>query len=64
MAVRSGNLHLIKFLVDVEKFDVNKTDSRGANAIVTLLKGDRILKAKTQILVYLIMKGGNPDQLY
>lgn len=64
LAVRSGNIHLIKFLVDVEHFDVNSTDQRGANAIVTLLKGDRILKAKTNILEYLIKKGGNVDQLY
>ena len=64
LAVRSGNIHLIKFLVDVEHFDVNTTDKRGANAIITLLKGDRILKAKVNILKYLIQMGGNVDQLY
>jgi ankyrin repeat protein len=64
LAIRSGNLHLIKFLIDVEHFDVNQTDKRGTNAITTLLKGDRILKANVKILEYLIKSGGNPNQLY
>lgn len=33
-AVKSGNIHLIKFLVDVENFDVNQIDMKGVNAIV------------------------------
>ena len=64
LAVRSGNIHLIKFLVDVECFDVNETDKRGANSICTLLKGDRILTAKANVLEFLIEKGGHIDQMY
>lgn len=52
---------MIKFLVDVEKFDVNQTDKNGSNAINTLLKGDRILKANPKILEYLLSVEGNPD---
>ena len=32
-AIKSGNLHFIKFLIEVEHFDVNKTDYKGINAI-------------------------------
>jgi ankyrin repeat protein len=28
LAIKSGNIHLIKFLVDVEGFDVNLTNKR------------------------------------
>ena len=61
LAVRSGNIHLIKFLLDIEKFDPNQTDNKGANAINTLLKGDRILKANPKILEYLISVGGDTN---
>lgn len=64
LAVRSGNLHLIKFLIDVEGFAVNEQDKRGANAICTLLKGDRILKAAPNLLEVLIKAGGDPNALY
>ena len=54
LSVKSGNLHFIKFLIEVEKFDINALDYKGGNAITTLLKGDRILKANPKILEYLI----------
>ncbi len=48
-AIRSQNLALIKFLIEVEHFDVNQADLFGRNSINYLLKGDRILSAKTDI---------------
>jgi ankyrin repeat protein len=36
-AIKSGNLHYIKFLVDIEKLDVNETNNKGANCINILL---------------------------
>lgn len=64
LAIKSGNFHFIKYLVDVEKFDINAVDNSGVNAIGTLIKGDRILKASDKILQYLLERGGNPNQLY
>lgn len=55
-AIRSQNLAFIKFLIEVEHFDVNQTDLFGRNAINYFLKGDRILNAKPDILKYLISK--------
>ena len=63
-AIRSQNLAFIKFLIEVEHFDVNQTDSFGRNSINYLLKGDRILTAKPDILKYLISKQVNLNQPY
>ncbi len=63
-AIRSQNLALIKFLIEVEHFDVNQADLFGRNAINYLLKGDRILTAKPDILKYLISKKANVNQPY
>ncbi len=63
-AIRAQNLAFIKFLVEVEHFDVNQTDSQGRNAINYLLKGDRILVAKAEILKYLISKKVDLNQAY
>ncbi|CDW79015.1 nad(+) adp-ribosyltransferase-3 [Stylonychia lemnae] len=64
LAVKSGNIHLIQFLVDVELFDVNQIDNQGTNSINQLLKGDRIVTANKSILIYLIKKGGDSNNIY
>jgi hypothetical protein len=51
-------------LIEVEHFDVNQADLFGRNAINYLLKGDRILTAKPDILKYLISKKANVNQPY
>ena len=61
LAIKSGSLPFIKFLIDVEKFDLNAVDINGANAICTLIKGDRILRANDKTLNYLLDKGGDPN---
>ena len=58
-ALRAQNLSFIKFLVDVQNFNINETNLKGRNALAYLLCGDNILTAKPEIMKYLISKGAN-----
>jgi len=57
LAVKSGNLSYIKYLVEVKKLDVNQRDNKGRGAISTLICGDKILTGSAKILEYLIECG-------
>lgn len=54
LAIKSGNLAFIKFLIEVQGGDVNLRDARGRNALCTLICGDRILSAQPKLLEYLL----------
>ena len=64
MAVRSGNLAYIKFLVDEMEFDPTIKDILGATPVNHLLKGGRLLKASVMILKYLVSKSVDLNSLY
>ena len=64
-AVKGGNLAFLKFLVEVEHFDVKASvDFRGVSPLSQLTKGDRILTANPALLTYLLEKGSDPNGLY
>jgi ankyrin repeat protein len=64
LAINSGNLAFIKFLVEVQGGDVNLRDARGRNALCTLICGDRILIAQPKVLEYLLQRGCSPNVSY
>jgi hypothetical protein len=64
LAVKSGNLAFIKYLVEERGCDINQFDILGREAISTLLCGNRILKASAKILEYLLQRGASPNIIY
>jgi hypothetical protein len=57
LAVKSGNLAFVKYLIEVRKIDILTKDARGRDLIATLICGDRILSAQAKILDYLLERG-------
>jgi ankyrin repeat protein len=64
LAVKTGNLAFIKYLIEVRKLDLNQRDNKGRDAISTIICGDRILSAPVKILEYLIESGASTNTLY
>ena len=64
-AVKGGNIAFLKYLVEVEHFDVKTSvDFRGVTPLSQLIKGDRILTGNIQILKYLLDRGADPNAVY